>query len=138
MNVAYQEKIAIIFSISAVAFADDEFTKDESLLRSKIAIFLGLTNADNVAVQSMDLEEACRIMSLMPYENKRFASAVLTQMMMADGVDLYIEHNVIDFISQNANLPFISPNEAYVYLKNIGIIGNKLQNIWGILKNGAY
>ena len=137
MNINYREKIAIVYAIGAVACADNDFSKEESTLRSKVAIFLGLTNDDNVSLQSMDLHESCRIMSSMSYENKHFAAAVLMQMMMADGVDLQCEQRAIDLISQCAGLPFISPNEAYNYLKSIGIIGNKAQLVWGALRHGA-
>lgn len=137
MYIDYREKIAIVYAISAVACADNDFSKEESTLRSKVAIFLGLSNEDNYAVQSIGLEESCKIMSAMSYENKRFASAVLMQTMMADGVDLQSEHNAIDIISRYASLPFISPNEAYNYLRSLGIIGNKAQLIWGALRHGA-
>lgn len=137
MIITYKEKIAIVYAISAVACADNDFSKEESTLRSKVAIFLGLSNEDNYAVQSIGLEESCRIMSAMSYENKKFASAVIMQMMMADGVDLQIEQRAIDIISRQADLPFISPNEAYNYLKSLGIIGNKAQLIWGTLRHGA-
>ncbi len=137
MNISYREKIAILYAISVVACADSDFSKEESILRSKVAIFLGVTNDDNMAIASMELKESCRIMSTMSYENKKFASAVLMQMMMVDGVDLQIEHRVIDIVSQLANLPSVSPNEAYNYLRTIGIIGNKAQLVVGALRYGA-
>lgn len=137
MNIDYREKIAIVHAIGVVACADNDFSKEELLLRGKVAIFLGLTNDDAISLQSMSLEESCRIMSSMSYENKKFASAVLMQMMMADGIDLQIEQRAIDIISQYANLPFISTNEAYSYLRSLGIIGNKAQLIWGTLRHGA-
>lgn len=137
MNIDYRERIAIIYALSIVAGADLNFSEEERTLRSKVAIFLGVTNEDNNAVRSMDLSECCSIMLNMSYENKRFASAVLVQMMMADGVDMQIEHSVIERISQLADLPFISSEESYNYLKKIGIIGNKVDLLWGSLRYGV-
>jgi uncharacterized tellurite resistance protein B-like protein len=137
MIINYDEKIAIIYAISAIACADGDFSKEESTLRSRVAIFLGLSNDDNSAVQSMELTQCCRILSAMSYDNKKFAAMVLMQTIMADGVDLQIERDVLNIISMTANLPFVSPNEAYNYLNKVGILGGNARLIWGTLRHGA-
>ena len=102
-----------------------------------MAIFLGLSNDDNSAVQSMTLTECSRIISAMSYDNKKFTAMVLMQTIMADGVELQIERNILNIISSASNLPFVSPNEAYNYLKELGIIGRNASLIWGTLRYGA-
>lgn len=137
MYFTYPEKIATIYIASAVAAADYNFTKEEHLFRSKIAVFFNLNNTDMPAVQNMELEEACSIVANMSTENKRFVSAIMTYMKDVDGYCSSDEIVVIKLISNLANLSYVDKDEACNLLKRLGLIGGKLNLLWGSLKYGG-
>lgn len=137
MHFTYEEKLATLYVASAIAASDGDMVKDESLFRGKVAIFLGLSNDDNMALQSMKLETACQIIRDMSTENKRFTAAVMTYMKYVDGYVRSEETHAIQLISTVSTLPAVDKEEAYNLLKSLGIIGSKMELIWGTLRHGC-
>jgi hypothetical protein len=54
-----------------------------------------------------------------------------------DGYSGFNEFAIISYISILARLPFVDQDEAYNLLKRLGLIGGKLNLLWGSLKYGG-